>query len=114
VIDRKGLHHLVHDRLKRIVLPFIIGLVLLMPVHILLVGKGGYYSTTMDGLTLFEKLKSILFFGVLDPDVSLHDGLIHLWFIFYLIIFYVVRIESGFRHEKYTSDDVDSVGPAKP
>lgn len=92
VIDRKGLHHLVHDRLKRIVLPFIIGLVLLMPVHILLVGKGGYYSTTMDGLTLFEKLKSILFFGVLDPDVSLHDGLIHLWFIFYLIIFYVVHL----------------------
>ena len=92
VIDRKGLHHLVNDRLKRIVLPFIIGLVLLMPLHILLVGKGGYYATTMDGLTLIEKLKSILFFGVLDPDVSLQDGLIHLWFIFYLIIFYVVHL----------------------
>ncbi|MAI33066.1 MAG: hypothetical protein CMM07_15530 [Rhodopirellula sp.] len=92
VIDRKGLHHLVKDRLKRIVLPFIIGLVLLMPLHILLVGKGGYYATTMDGLTLLEKLKSILFFGVLDPDVSLHDGLIHLWFIFYLIIFYGVHV----------------------
>ena len=92
VIDRKGLHHLVNDRLKRIVLPFIIGLVLLMPLHILLVGKGGYYATTMDGLTLMEKLKSILFFGVLDPDVSLQDGLIHLWFIFYLIIFYVVHL----------------------
>ncbi|MCH1438332.1 MAG: ankyrin repeat domain-containing protein, partial [Rubripirellula sp.] len=48
--------------------------------------------TTMDGLTLLEKLKSILFFGVLDPDVSLHDGLIHLWFIFYLIIFYGVHV----------------------
>ena len=43
-------------------------------LHILLVGKGGYYATTMDGLTLLEKLKSILFFGVLDPDVSLHDS----------------------------------------
>ncbi|MDA7492874.1 acyltransferase family protein [bacterium] len=92
VIDRKGLHHLVNDRLKRIVLPFIIGLVLLMPLHFLLVGKGGYYVTTMDGLTLMEKLKSILFFGVLDPDVSLQDSLIHLWFIFYLIIFYVVHL----------------------
>lgn len=92
VIDRKGLRHLVNDRLKRIVLPFIIGLVLLMPVHILLVGKGGYYATTMDGLTLMEKLRSILFFGLLDPDVSLQDGLIHLWFIFYLIIFYVVHL----------------------
>ena len=92
VIDRKGLRHLVNDRLKRIVLPFIIGLVLLMPVHILLVGKGGYYATTMDGLTLMEKLRSILFFGLLDPDVSLQDGLMHLWFIFYLIIFYVVHL----------------------
>ncbi|MCP4776553.1 MAG: acyltransferase family protein, partial [Planctomycetaceae bacterium] len=92
VIDRKGFHHLVNDRLKRIVLPFVIGLVLLMPLHILLVGKGGYYATTMDGLTLMEKLKSIMFFGVLDPDVSLQDGLIHLWFIFYLIIFYVVHL----------------------
>lgn len=92
VIDRKGLHHFVNDRLKRIVLPFIIGLVLLMPLHRLLVGQGGYYATTVDGLTLLEKLKSILFFGILDPDVSLHDGLIHFWFIFYLIIFYVVYL----------------------
>ena len=27
-----------------------------------------------------------------DPDVSLQDGLIHLWFIFYLIIFYIVHL----------------------
>jgi hypothetical protein len=92
VIDRKGLPHLIKDRLKRIVFPFIVGLVILMPIHVLLVGNDGYYATTYDGLTLLQKLQSIMFFGLLDSNATLDDGLIHLWFIFYLIIFYIAHL----------------------
>ena len=91
VIDRKGFRHLVGDRFKRILLPFIAGILILMPLHMLLVNGGGgnYYNSTLDGMNFPERFRSVFLFGSLDDSPGIDDGLIHYWFLFYLLIFYV-------------------------
>jgi len=92
VADRKGFRHLVGDRVKRILLPFIVGILILMPIHrLLLNGDSSYYDKQFIGLTLIEQLRSISLFGLLDGKPGLKDGLIHYWFIFYLLIFYTIH-----------------------
>ena len=92
VIDRKGLSYLTRDRLKRIGIPFVVGVLVMVPIHVLLTNRGGYYTNTFDGMTLVERLQSICLFGLLDQNAtSIQDGLIHFWFLFYLVIYYVIH-----------------------
>ena len=94
VIDRKGYPHLVRDRCKRILIPFVVGLLLLMPIHLLLMHGGGgdnYYNNTFEGLSFPERLRSVSLFGVIDDVPGLKDNLIHYWFLFYLLIFYALH-----------------------
>ena len=93
VIDRRGLGHFVHDRLKRILVPLIVGVVVIVPIFQLLVGRMSYYyRNTFDDLSMLETVKSLVFFGLLEPDQPIQDNLIHYWFVYYLLIFYVVHL----------------------
>ena len=92
VIDRKGLSHFMGDRSKRIFLPFAVGIVLMIPLFRLLIGDGGYYRNTFDEMSVFAIVKNTIFFGWFNPDAPLQDGLIHYWFVYYLLIFYVAHL----------------------
>jgi glucan biosynthesis protein C len=92
VIDRKGLSHFIGDRSKRILLPFVVGIVLMIPLFTLLIGNGGYYRNTYDEMSVVAIVKNTLFFGLFNPDGPIRDGLIHYWFVYYLLIFYVAHL----------------------
>ena len=88
VASRKGFPHLVKDRLKRIGIPFCAGVLLVMPLHKLLMhGYGNYYSTFMNK-SLVDQLLAVIPFGLCDDAEGLNDGLIHYWFMFYLLLLY--------------------------
>ncbi len=93
VIDRKSYRYLVGDRFKRILIPFVAGILILMPVHLLLMNGGGgnYYNSTFEGMNFPERFRSVFLFGTLDDVPGIKDGLIHYWFLFYLLIFYAVH-----------------------
>ena len=42
VIDRKGIAHIVKDRVKRIFIPFIFGILILMPLHFFIVNVNSF------------------------------------------------------------------------
>lgn len=91
VIERKGMAYLVTDRIKRILLPFVVGIVAFMPLHYVITNFRGFYTNLLDGMTLFEKFRALFLFGMFDQDFSFGDKLIHFWFLYYLIIFYAVH-----------------------
>ncbi len=92
VTDRKGFGFLVRDRVKRILLPFLVGVVLLMPIHTMLMkGSSGYYGNQLVGMDLWEQVRSLALFGLFDEHEGLEDGVIHFWFIFYLLVFYTLH-----------------------
>ena len=95
VMDRKGLSHLVRDRLKRIVLPFIIGVILFIPFHNLVfgyLGMPGPYRTVMGDLSVLEHFKTLFLWGAFaDKPVLPFIGFWHFWFLYYLIILYAVH-----------------------
>ena len=95
VMDRKGLSHLVRDRLKRIVLPFIIGVILFIPFHNLVfgyLGMPGPYRTVMGDLSFSEHFKTLFLWGAFTDKPALPViGFWHFWFLYYLIILYTVH-----------------------
>ena len=51
VIERKGYWRLIGDRFKRVVIPFLVGVLILVPVHLVLMNGGGiYYNNAFDGM----------------------------------------------------------------
>ena len=58
VVDRKGLSTFVLDRLKRILLPFVVGVLVMVPVFTLLNGNFGYYNNLYDGKNILEIIRS--------------------------------------------------------
>ena len=95
VIDRKGMAHIVKDRVKRIFIPFIFGILILMPLQFFIVNVNSFYSATLDGMGWVERVKSLLFWGAFsNKDIyqgRFVDTLIHFWFIYYLLILYVLH-----------------------
>ena len=94
VIDKRGMVHLFRDRVKRIVLPFIIGILVLMPVHFFIVNIGGIYDNSLDRMDPVERFTSVLFWGI-PAGNKLFQGfqfdLIHFWFLYYLLILYAIH-----------------------
>ena len=90
VIDRKGLFHFVSDRSKRVLLPLLAAIVLMLPLSFLLIGIDNYYyRNTVDELSIFSIVKNFILFGLFDSTKPISDTLIHYWFVYYLLIFYV-------------------------
>ena len=95
VIDRKGMAHIVRDRIKRIFVPFVIGIVFLMPVFFFVINLGGFYSNELDGLTLSERFTSLILWGTFTENVEIKslyaDRLMHFWFLYYLLLIYLIH-----------------------
>lgn len=94
VVDRKGLSTFVLDRLKRILLPFVVGVLVMVPVFTLLNGNFGYYNNLYDGKNILQIIRSSALFGwfELESGSGLKDGLLHYWFVYYLLIFYLLFV----------------------
>ena len=93
VIERKSYGHFVGDRFKRIFIPFVAGILVIMPVGSLFLfnGSGSYYNNIFDGMNFLERFRSVFLFKTLDGVPGVNDRLIHYWFIYYLLILYLVH-----------------------
>lgn len=98
VIDRKGFKHLLGDRAKRILLPFLAAIILIIPIHMLLMngmgimnGGENYYNTVFNAMGFPERFRSVFLFSVFDDVPGLNDDLLHYWFIYYLLFFYAAH-----------------------
>ena len=93
VIERKSYGHFVGDRFKRIFIPFVAGILVIMPVGSLFLfnGSGSYYNNIFDGLKFSEQFRSVFLFKTLDGVPGVDEELWHYWFIYYLLILYVIH-----------------------
>ena len=92
VIERKSYGHFVSDRFKRIFIPFVVGILVILPVFIFLMnGFGNYYNNGFDGMNFLKRFRSVFLFKSLDGVPGVNDGLIHYWFIYYLLILYTAH-----------------------
>ena len=92
VIGRKGLGFITWDRVKRIGIPFILGIVLLKPIIEVFWCVNTTYENTFVELNAWERLKHIIFWGTFsDKEFPLNLPLGHLWFIYFLIFYYAAH-----------------------
>lgn len=89
VIERKGMLHLAIDRSKRILIPFLAGAIIGVPVLEMVV-HFPLFSNKLDGMGLFEQFRSLVLWGTFSEKPSFHHaGLAHYWFLYYLLIHYI-------------------------
>jgi len=92
VIERKSYEQFVSDRFKRIFIPFVVGILVILPVFkFLMNGFGNYYKSEFDGMNFLERFRSVFLFKTLDGVPGVNDNLIHYWFIYYLLILYTAH-----------------------
>jgi hypothetical protein len=92
VFQRKGMNYLMKDRIKRILLPFLIGIFLFVPIVMFLSNTTwvGGFTNVFDNTTTFDRAKSYLLWGTLqDKSVFNEFTLWHFWFIYFLLYFYL-------------------------
>ena len=79
VIERKGLGYLTRDRIKRIFIPFIVGIVFFAPLLCLTWCINTSYENVLVGSSLAERLQTVFFWGLFsEQDVSFSLPLIHI------------------------------------
>ena len=95
VIERKGLRHLVADRLKRILIPFLAGIVIMSPMLNLAWCINTSYENVLQDASFIERVQTVLLWGLFsDRDVPFTLPLLHLWFLYFLLIFYFLHFVS--------------------
>jgi len=104
VIMRSGLKYFIIQRYKRIFIPLVIGIIVIVPVTMMPFHFYNFFN--LQGMTADEawrKTAGLIFSW---------NGLAHLWFLYYLIIFYILtliiflgikKIEQKFRYQKKIS-----------
>ena len=87
VLERRGLKAFVKDRAKRIILPLVLGL----PVVMIIIGLGLALGALPHGM---DYLTSLTRAPPREPGAGPQSGLdlAHLWFLYYLLIFYVLTL----------------------
>ena len=92
VLQRKGLTYLIKDRIKRILIPFLIGIFFFIPFIMFLSNTtwvGGFTNVFQDA-SITERAKSYLLWGAFtDKNVFNEFILWHFWFIYFLLYFYL-------------------------
>lgn len=85
VITRKGLSYFVKNRSLRIVLPFLLSYLIILPATL---APFWYYQSAMEGANGFEHVKNSLiqFFSLKNR----WGGVMHLWFLYHLILYYLI------------------------
>ena len=65
VLQRKGINLLVKDRIKRILLPFLIGILIFMPFFMYLTDDTwpGAFTNIFENTSIFEQIKSYILWG---------------------------------------------------
>jgi glucan biosynthesis protein C len=79
VFHRKGPAEFIRDRVRRIVGPMLVGWVILMPLTVAVIVTGGFISA---GESMLER----------EPPPNTGLPLVHLWFLYYLVIFYALTL----------------------
>lgn len=82
-LQRKGQAVLLKGRAKRLLIPLLFGMLVVLPID-LYIWVAGWIS---DGLVSPVKLKSLKFDGAIGENIW---GLSHLWFLLYLFLYVVV------------------------
>ena len=103
VREKRGIKSLMCDRIKRIVLPVLIGLLLMVPFIWALTGwsAGGVYTNTYDGLSWLDRYKTALLWGTFtDRSISPVYDLWHFWFVYFLMYYYIIHWLFSFLGEK--------------
>jgi len=92
VIERKGLGFITWDRVKRIGIPFVIGIVFLKPIIEVFWCVNTTYENTLVNLGAWERFKHIIFWGAFsDKEFPFNLPLGHLWFIYFLLFYYAAH-----------------------
>jgi len=84
VLLKSGARYFVRQRYRRIVLPFVIGVVLIVPLTLLPFHFNKYFY--LRSLSLEEARRAA------GAELLHWNGLAHLWFLYYLIIFYAMGV----------------------
>ena len=95
VIDRKGYEYFSKDRLKRILVPFIFGVVILMPLTMGVWHNYAPYSNELINVGLFGRIKIAFLWGYFNTGKEFGVDVIafqHFWFLYFLFIFYFIHI----------------------
>ncbi len=89
VIERKGLKFIICDRLKRIGIPLVVGIIFLMPLIETFWCVNTAYENHFLDMTAWERFTHIIFWGAFsNKDVPFLLPLMHLWFIYIILFFY--------------------------
>lgn len=85
VISRKGVTYFVKNRSLRIVLPFLLSYLIILPATL---APFWYYQAVREGVDAFGYVKNSLiqFFSLKNR----WGGVMHLWFLYHLILYYFV------------------------
>ena len=92
VLQRKGMNILMKDRIKRILWPFLVGIIIFMPFFMYLTNDTwpGAYSNVFDNASTLDRIVSYIWWGTFsDLEVFNEYNLYHFWFIYFLLFFYL-------------------------
>ena len=94
VFQRKGMTHLMKDRIKRILIPFLIGIFFFVPIVMFISNTTwvGGFTNVFEGATITERAKSYLLWGAFtDRNVFIETQFWHFWFIYFLLYYYLLH-----------------------
>jgi glucan biosynthesis protein C len=106
VIERRGTKAFIRDRCKRVLLPLVIGL----PVVIIVIGLGLVLGALPHGKDYLTSLTAAPPGGRMNAPEGGGIDLAHLWFLYYLLIFYVLAL--AIRATAHTLDAGGSITAA--
>ena len=94
VFQRKGMNHLAQDRIKRILIPFLMGIFIFVPIIGFLTNfnPSGAYINLFDQMSWYEKCKSYFLWGLFSDKPAMPKiFFMHFWFIYFLIFYYIMH-----------------------
>ncbi len=94
VFQRKGMNHLAKDRIKRVLIPFLVGILIFVPLLGVLTNStpSGAYVNLFDQMSLYEKCKSYFLWGIFsDKPANPAIDFFHFWFIYFLMFYYFLH-----------------------
>ena len=70
VFQRKGMNHLAKDRIKRVLIPFLVGILIFVPLLGVLTNSNpsGAYANLFDQMSWYEKFKSYFLWGIFSDQ----------------------------------------------
>lgn len=95
VIVRSGAAYFITQRFRRIVIPFVIGVLVIVPLTLLPFHFYNFYN--VQQLSASQAWSNSL------SRIVKWNGLAHLWFLYYLIIFYVLSLGMAFMAKKFST-----------